>query len=249
MNRRRVLAIVAAVLLTLFGTVVLIAFVNSAERRAQEGAELVGVLVATEEIPAGTPAADIADVVRRVEVPESSRADDAVIDLEALGGQVTLERILGNEPIVARHFGDEADAQRAGAGGLEEGREIISISLDAQRALGGQLSQGDLVGVIVSFESDTAAAEGETTTSGGDAETKMILTGVRVTDVTGGTGAEVEAGAAGQAVTVSLDVDEEDAEAIAFGMEFGRLWLTRQAEGNRLDDQLQTRDRVLGLPR
>ncbi len=251
MNRRRVLAVVGALVLTLFGTFVLIAYVNAAENRAQEGADLVGILVAREEIPAGTSAAELAGSgsVARKEVPASARADDAVTDLSGLGDQVTLERILADEPIVARHFGDAVAAQRAGGTGeLEEGREIITIALEAQRALGGELAAGDLVGVIVSLEGASSNSDEATTfeqTADGPV-TQMVLANIRVTDVTGTDAESVPTNQANQAVGVSLDVDQSDAEVIAFGMEFGRVWLTRQADGIRPNGPPQTRDSVLG---
>lgn len=245
MNRRRVLAIIAAVLLTLFGTVVLIAYVSSAERRAQRGAELVGILVAAEEIPAGTSGASLAGSrsVTRREVPLASRAEDAVTDLAELGDQVTLERILAGEPIVARHFGDADASGRAGAQ-VEEGLEVVTIALEPQRALGGRLSQGDLVGVIVSLESETSSSDAdidEPESGDSDATTAMVLAGVPVVDVTG---ADPETGEAANMLMVTLQVDEPDAERIIFGAEFGRLWLTRQGEGEQTDGARRTRDNI-----
>lgn len=249
MNRRRVLAVVGALVLTLFGTFVLIAYVNAAEDRAQEDARLVGILVAREEIPAGTSAAELAGSVARKEVPASARANDAVTDLSGLEDQVTLERILADEPIVARHFGDAVEARRGGGTGeLEEGREIITIALEAQRALGGELAAGDLVGVIVSLEGDSTNSDEATTleqTADGPV-TQMVLANISVTDVTGTDAESVPTNQANQAVGVSLDVDQSDAEVIAFGMEFGRVWLTRQADGIRPNGPPQTRDSVLG---
>jgi pilus assembly protein CpaB len=247
MNRRRVVTIIAAILLTLFGMVVVIAYVNSAEGRAQENAELVSILVATEEIPAGTPAASLAGSrsVALRQVPQAVRAEDAVQDLDALGDQVTLERILANEPIVARHFGDPAEAQRPGSGQVEEGLEIITVALEPQRALGGEIAAGDLVGVIVSLEdsggSDEAATTDPTTGGGDEATSGMVLAGVPVTGVSG---VDPEAGAPGDLIMVSLQVDEPDAERIAFGAEFGRLWLTRQAEGETTDTRTRSREDI-----
>ena len=232
MNRRRVLAIIAAVVLTLFGTLVLIVYVNSAADRALQDTELVSILVASEEIPAGTPAADIGPLVQQRLVPRQSRAADAVVDLDNLGDQVTVERILTDEPIVERHFGDAVAAQRPGQAQIDEGREIITITLDSQRALGGQLAQGDLVGVIVSLSGgapDDATTDPAATSGGaGDVTTGMVLAGVPVVGLEGA--ADEESGEATDAVTISLDVDQSEAERIAFAAEFGRIWLTRQTD-------------------
>lgn len=254
MNRRRVVTIVAAIVLTLFGTIVLIAYVNSAERRAREGAQLVGILVAAAEIPQGTPAADLAGSaqVARQEVPADFLADDAVSDLADLGDQVTTQPILAGEPLVARQFADEGTAA-GGSGAIPEGREIISVALEPQRALGGEIAEGDLVGVIISIEGDGASGGGEATdVAASDAEgsgggTAMVLAGVPVTRV-GGVNADT--GETGNAIMVSLEVDEPDAERIVYGAEFGRLWLTRQGEGETIDASRRTGDNIFsGLGR
>lgn len=254
MNRRRVIAVVAAVILTLIGTLVLLAYVNSVEQRAREDSDLVRTLVAREEIPAGTPASELAGSQRVgiTEVPASFPPDDAIRDpaaLADLGDQVTLERILEGEPIVARHFGDAAEAQRGGgAGGLERGREIITIALEPQRALGGELAAGDVVGVIASFGEETGGAAADAAAGGGaeGSATSMVLTNISVTNVTGTEQAAGPAGQAQQAVGVSLDVDQADAEVIAFAMEFGNVWLTRQAGRTRPNGGTVDRDSVLG---
>lgn len=247
MNRRRSIAILAAVLLTVFGTVVLVAFVNSAEQRAQEGAELVRILVAAEEIPQGTSSDAVADAVAAREVPSVMRAADAVDDISELGDQVTVERILAGEPIVARQFGDEAAAQRGDQGQIDEGRQVVTIALEPQRALGGQVAQGDLVGVIVSVESNGAASDaGASDATGCSGETASVLSGIEVTDVSGADPETGEATGATGALMVSMDVDESDAEAIIFGAEYGSIWLTRQPAGAQIDGQTQTCDDVFG---
>jgi pilus assembly protein CpaB len=241
MNRRRVLAIVTAVVLTLFGTIVLIAYVNSAEERALAGSELVEILVAAQEIPASTPAASLADKVVTRLVPEEFVPGDAVRNLESLGEKVTLERVLEGEPIVERQFGERSSVRPGGGGEIEEGLEIVTVALEPQRALGGQVTEGDLVGVIVSVEPDS----GENSSidgTGGEATTAMVLAGVPVTDVRGG--ADPETGEASDLIMVSLQVDQPDAERVIFGAEFGRLWLTRQGEGLQPDDQKRTRTNI-----
>jgi pilus assembly protein CpaB len=251
MNRRRVLAIVAAVLLTVFGVVVIIAYVNAAEDRAQETAGLVRILVAAEEIPAGTPAPELEGRVAPREVPRSFRPEDPVTNIEELGRKETVERILEGEPIVERQFGEPGSTPPPGQPQLDEGREVITLTLEAQRALGGEVAAGDLVGVIVSL--DDIGGDGETpidetggTGAGGQGcgETGMVLARVEVTDVSGA--ADPETGeAGGNAVTVSLNVDQPDAERLAFAAEYGSIWLTRQTDQSLpLDDDRQSCDTI-----
>jgi pilus assembly protein CpaB len=249
MNRRRLLAIIAAIVLTLFGTFVLIAFVNSAENRAREGTDVVEVLVAAEEIPAGTPAAELAEaasVTRRPVLP-SSVANDAVSDLNDLGNQVAVQDILVGQQIVNRQFGNPAQQRRTGAGRIEEGQEIVTVSLEPQRAVGGQIAEGDLVGVVVSLEdASSGGGDGGGESFGGSGEgafSAMVLAGVEVTAVTG---TDPETGATDDVITVSLQVDQPAVERIVYGAEFGRLWLTRQSDGITADRDELDRQRLLG---
>lgn len=240
MNRRRTLAIIAAVVLTLVGAVIVLGYVESAEDRATQGADPVPVRVANSDIPAGTTAEEVAQRTGIREVPRSLVAEDAVEtpeDFADLGDQVVTERILAGQQIVVRQFGDGPAGARRGRRGGGEGREVISMRLESQRALGGDIASGDLVGIIVSIEGRSSGDD-----AGGDectAETGMVLSQVEVVEVTGGVvDPESGEGGGGDALMVSFDVDETEAEVLAFAAEYGSVWLTRQTEqsGNRDSD-------------
>lgn len=230
MNRRRLLTIIAAVVLTLLGTVILIAYVNSAERRAQEGAELVRVLYAVGEIEAGTPASELvgSELVAVREVPATVRPDDAVMNPEELGEEEAVNTIHADTPIIARQF-DTPQATGGGArGGVREGREVISVALETQRALGGDIQEDDHVGMMMSIEGAQPPPGSDTTNDNScGGTTAMVLAGLTVVDVNG---INAETGEAGNTITVSFDVDQSQAEKIAFAAEYGRIWLTRQPE-------------------
>jgi pilus assembly protein CpaB len=248
MNRRRLLAIIAAIVLTLFGTFVLIAFVNSAENRAREGTDVVEVLVAAEEIPAGTPAAELAEnaSVTRQPVLPSSVQNGAVSDLNDLGNHVAVQDILAGQQIVDLQFDNPGQQRRSGAGRIPEGREIVTVSLEPQRAVDGEIAEGDLVGVVVSLEgTSSGGGDGESESfgaSGEDAFSAMVLAGVKVAKVSG---VDPETGATDDVITVSLEVDQPAVERIVYGAEFGRLWLTRQSEGITADRDELDRQRLL----
>ncbi len=243
MNRRRVVILVTAVLLALFGMFIIVAYVSSAERRALEGTELVPVLVAGAEIDANTPAADLGELVTTEEVPVRLRQDDAVRNIDNLGGQVTTSPIRAGEQIVQRQFG-EADAVRDGGSQIEPGKEIVSIALEPQRAVGGRVAAGDFVSVIISLGEAAVQDEADPQQLNQVGNlTGVVLSNVPVTTVTGGVTAE--SGEAGGLVMVSLEVDALDAERIVFGMEHGQIWLTLNGEDvGRPDNQPQSPDNI-----
>lgn len=245
MNRRRVLVIIVAALLALFGLFVIVAFVNSAERRALEGTQLVPVLVASAEIDANTPAAELGELVTTDEVPVRLRQEDAVRNLDNLAEQVTTSPIRAGEQIVRRQFGSAEEAQNTGSTDITEGMELVAISLEPQRAAGGRLAAGDLVSVIISV--DGAEVQDETDTSETrttDSTTGVVLSNVPVSAVSGGATAE-GAGGANNTIMVSLEVDGLDAERIVFGMEHGTVWLTQNGENvGRPDVQIRSPDNI-----
>lgn len=229
MTRRRIIITLAAVLLTLFGMVVIVAYVSAAESRALEGTQLVPVLVATDEIDANTPAGEIGALVTTEEVPERLRQQDAIRNLENLQGQVTTSPIRAGEQIVQRQFDDASAVQPQGAADVDEANSILTISLPSERAVGGSLSAGDRVSVIVSTSEATVQGEADpqqTVTT--DDTTGTVLSRVPVVEVRGGV--TEESGEAAGTIVVSLEVDEDDAEIIVFGLEFGSVWLTLNGE-------------------
>jgi pilus assembly protein CpaB len=241
MTRRRIIIVLAAVLLTLFGMVVIVAYVSSAERRALEGTELVPVFVATQDIDANTPASDIGELVAPEDIPERLRQDDAISNLENLEGQVTTSPIRAGEQIVQRQFGEASEVGPSGVADIDESHSILTISLPSDRAVGGRLAPDDLVSVIVSISNATVQAEGDTTqTVTPDNTTGTVLHNVRVVDVRGGVSEET--GEAAGTVVLSLEVDEEEAETIVFAMEFGSVWLVLNGENVSRPD-VGTRDR------
>lgn len=245
MNRRRVLIILSAVVLALFGTFVIVAFVGSAERRALEGTELVPVLVATTEIDANTPVSELGELVAIEEIPVRLRQEDAVRDLDNIEGEVPTSPIRAGEQIVQRQFGAAEEVQGGAAGEIEEGKEILTIALEPQRAVGGRLSDGDLVSVIISLRGAEVQDESDptqTTSAGGT--TGVVLSNVPVTAVSGGVTGE-SGGEAASAVLVSLEVDGSDAERIVYGMEHGTVWLTLNGENvGGPDVQIRSGDNI-----
>lgn len=149
---RRALGVAGAVVVALVGTMLLVGYVRSAEQRALEGEELVPVLVLSDHVPRGTPAAAIVDDVTLEMVPLKVRADGGVSDLTVLADLVTSTDLLpGEQVVVSRFVTAESLATttriEAPADMLE-----VTVSLAPDRALGGGLLPGEFVAVIASFD-------------------------------------------------------------------------------------------------
>ena len=146
-NKRRIIGIVAAVLLALVGTVSLIAYVNSAKDNAVADEALVDVYVVDEFVPKGAASETIAASVSIEQVPARLKQADAITDLASLGDEVAAADLQpGDQLLAARLAAKEAV--------VEEVSDKVQVStlLEAERAVGGAIKKGDLVGVYVSFD-------------------------------------------------------------------------------------------------
>lgn len=227
---RRFLAPTMAIIVAVLGTVVLVNYVRSAEARALAGERLVDVLVLTQDVPAGTAADDLAELVRVESVPSKIHSDGAVSSLEALTGRVTAVELLSGETLVERRF---VAPENAGISELPPGHLEVTVSLDPDRAVGGAASAGQRVAVLASFAAAPDAP----------ARTEVILDGALVTRVQlasessapgtapGETGSAVRVSAPSQPVLVTLALSPDAAETFVFAAEHGEIWLAGQSDG------------------
>lgn len=239
---RTVIGVIAAVVLASVGTVMLVLYVQGAEARALAGQETVEVLVVTEPVARGTAAEDLTGAVSTEMVPAKVRADGGVTDLEELAGQLTSVDLLPGEQLVASRFLTAQDLADDRGIDVPEGLQEVTVSLDPQRVLGGELRPGHTVGVFASFTMvDSADDEDEAALAGATATTKKILDQVLVTNVQleqlrpptedvdedDDSGPEL-APTGNLLVTFAVDVDR--AERIVFTAEHGTIWLSNQSE-------------------
>jgi len=233
-NRQKLIGVVASVVLAGLGTVLLVTYVRGAEHRASKGETTVGVLVVTTAIPKGTKTEMLAGKVKAEQVPAKVVAAGAISSLTTVAGQVTVIDLLPGEQIVQGRFGATV---QAGQATVAPGLLKVTVAIDALRAVGGQVRDGDMVGVLVSFDDPKT--------------TQLIAQKVPVTDVRTDLGAPVvakpEASAPRGMLYVTLALDGPSVEKVVFAAEHGRLWLSEQPkESNEGGTRLRTRD-GLGL--
>lgn len=230
---KRILGIVAAVVLAAVGTLVLVAFVKGAENRALAGEQIVDVLVVSEAVIRDTPAADLADMVVTEQVPVKVRAEGSVDDLDDLEGRVTAVDLMPGEQLVASRFVTPAQLAEESEVDVPEGLQEVTISLEPQRAVGGQITPGDTVGLVTSLRPEDQELPDTT---------KMILHKVLVTRVQveqlptqpdedeAGTGSQGPELAPTGNLLITLAVDVPQVERIVFSAEHGTIWLTNEPE-------------------
>lgn len=226
--RRRLLAAFAALVLAVVGALVLVAYARGADRRALAGVASVPVYVVTAPIAKGTAATDLGGKVQAELVPAKAAAADRVHFLHDLTGKVATVDLEPGEQLITSRFASPSSLQAAGTVATPKGDSELSIQLDAERALGGRVAAGDKVGVYVSYKLPD-----------GTGVTHVVLHGVLVTQVQGGTaagsdsknGTQTAASSAAQTIMVTFALTAKEAEPVVWGMEHGTVWLALEPDG------------------
>lgn len=236
--KRRLFGIIGALVLALLGTVVLVSYVKGAEDRALAGEKTVKVLVAAEPIEAGTSAKDLEGKLEFERIPQKVRAEGAVTSIGQLGDRVTETELLQGEQVVKSRFIEESEAGSATPGSTG-GENLLqqTVALEPERAIGGQLKQGDIVAVVGSFD-PFDLPDGTKTPN----QTHVLIHKVRVTNVQvetspGATSGEPEtdsesnegaAEAPSGRFLVTVTLSAPNVERVTFTAEFGHVWLAAE---------------------
>ena len=247
--KARILGIAGALALAALGTALLASYVTSTDDRA--GSEdRVDVLVATAPIGAGTAAEEIESSIRSQSVPASLQADDAIVSLADVAGQVTTTNLVPGEQLLRGRFAspDELASNNASSTNsipgrvgfvvVPDGLHEVSFTISAERALGGQIRPGDELSFIASFTKDI----------GPGSVTSLLLHDLLVTSVQGPTATIDEDGeqaAAAGALTLTIAADAHQIERIVYANEFGQVWLARSAENSTKNESLTYYPNVL----
>ena len=229
----RILAAAAAVLLAITGAAALANYVAGADQRALQGAKAVQVYTVREPVPAGTAAEKLPELAGQQAIPANAVAAGAITDLAQIAGMVPSTDLVPGEQLLASRFVDPAALKETNPGQVPvpAGMQEVTIQLEPQRVLGGQLVAGDTVGVLFSF------ADG---TTGGPAGpiTHLQMHKVLVMTVQGVPAAAEPSTGSGQAgsapavpagsVLVTLARTAPDVEKIVYAAEHGKIWLSKQ---------------------
>ena len=224
--KRRVVAAVAAVVLAAVGGLLLLGYVGAADERAMADLEPVTVLVATKPVPEGTTAEDLGASVEVRRLPGVAVAPGTAAALADLRGLVTTTTLQPGEQLLRSRFADPAALKADQGLVVPKGLQQVSVQLEPERALNGNLAPGATVGVFLS------TTEVETTA--------LALHRVLVTAVHGGAAApaategdadaesttDAKSTSAPTAVTVTLAVTADQASRLVFAAEHGSVWLS-----------------------
>jgi pilus assembly protein CpaB len=239
---RKIIGILAAVLLATVGTFALVGYVQSAKDEAVAGEQLVEAYVIRDAVSKGATVDQVRDAVEHTEVPAKVRPEDAVTDLDDLDDElVAAVDLAPGELLLSSRLVQQEDLTRAQ---VPEGLQELTVALEPQRAVGGSIRPGETVGIVISFDPFDLPNDGQ----GGDQSEKtpnmthltfhkILVTSVQfdpneaaaddAEDDGEGDDENVERAPSNQ-LLVTVALSSPQVEQVVFGAEFGHIWLTAE---------------------
>jgi pilus assembly protein CpaB len=222
---RRVMAVLAAVVVGLIGVVAVLVYASGANSRAVADQRPQTVFIAQALVPSGTSAADA--VAKGLIVPTQIAAQGVPVGAlskvdEATGKLVALTDIAPGEFVLASRFGTTPLGQKAIQ--VPVGQVAVSVSLSAPAQVGTFLTPGSRIVIY-----DTYAPAVAVSASGAAKVTRVLLDDVLVIAVgstsltpVANTGNQAQAATPGALVTVALP--PATAVKLVHGIQTGTLY-------------------------
>ncbi|WP_202615723.1 Flp pilus assembly protein CpaB [Arthrobacter sp. H-02-3] len=239
--KTRLLGGIAALLVAIVGTVLLVTYVQNADKRALASTETENIYIVQKTIPAGATAEEIAGSVSKKSVPKLAIAENSVTDLATLNSKVSAVALMPGEQLLSSRMVEQNAFLGPARVQVPTGLQELTLKLPIERVAGGVLKAGDTVGVFLSLE-DTGAQAG-----GKSSKTQLSFHKVLVTAAQFSNGTATQTGAsdssAGTAQASSTSSSKEqtddtylvtlarnsaDAERIVFAAEFGKIYLSKE---------------------
>ncbi|MFC4394940.1 Flp pilus assembly protein CpaB [Arthrobacter sedimenti] len=235
--KARLLGGIAALVVAVIGTVLLFNYVQGADRRALANTETEDVLVVKQNVPAGTPASQLAQYVTTKTVPRTAVAADGVHDLTSLGSTVTSVALVPGEQLLSSRLVDANAYLGPSRVAVPAGLQEITLRLGIERVVGGKIQAGDTVGVFISM-ADPAGGNGTQLTFH-----KVLVTAVQFSS---GAAAQTQAQATQGSSSGALNAASEtkqassdsylitfarnavDTEKLVYAAEFGKVYLSKE---------------------
>jgi pilus assembly protein CpaB len=149
--QRRLISALVAVVLAGIGTLLLFNWVSTADSRAMAGLQPTSVLVVTTQVPVGTLGGQLGAYVETKQIPASAVVPGALTSLDSIKDLAATTQLEVGEQILATRF---AEPHTSDADGVKvpNNMQLLTVSLDAPHAAGGQPQPGSKVAAYVTVD-------------------------------------------------------------------------------------------------
>lgn len=214
-------AVALAVGCALAAGIILLIALSQYKQSVSTANKQVSVLVSTASIQKGTAGDLIAaeQLYKLTPILNKNLSTGALTNAAALRGEVAVQNILPGQQLTAADF---AASTSGVVGQLAPGQRALSVSLDPEHGLVGELQAGDHVDVYGAFSGPSGSG-----TSGGTV-VKLLIPAALVLK-TPSTSSGVGGGS--QTGTVVLAVNNSQVGTLAFAAEDGKVWLALRPGG------------------
>ncbi|WP_422933886.1 Flp pilus assembly protein CpaB [Sinomonas sp. P47F7] len=223
--KSRLVAGAAALVAAIIGVVLVISYANAADSRAQAGMKPTDVLVVTKAVPQGTTIDKLGDSVQLKTLPAEAIAPTALHSLDGMSGKVVSTALQPGEQLLSDRLADPSSLTAPGTVPVPAGLQEVSFQLSPDRAVGGRLQAGDLVGIFLSFDHGAVS-------SGGPESTALVYHVVLITNVQGAQTADNSSSSsskpAAAPLMITAAVTDAQATKIVFSAQYGTIWLSKE---------------------
>ncbi|SDK51715.1 pilus assembly protein CpaB [Arthrobacter sp. ov407] len=244
--KTRLLGGIAALLVAIIGTVLLVSYVQNADKRALAGTETQTIYVVQKAIPAGTAADKIEASVIKKDVPKLALAANNVTDLASLGSKVTSVALMPGEQLLTSRMVEQNAFLGPSRVQVPTGLQEITLKLPIERVAGGKVNAGDTVGIFLSLEQATSTgANGQAGTKSSKTQLSFHKVLVTASQFSNGAAAKTEDSATASGTSqassttstsqatsgvylITIARNSADAERIVFAVEFGKVYLSKE---------------------
>lgn len=215
-------AVALAVACALAAGLILLAALNHYRQSVSLANKQETVLVATGAIQKGTSGELLAQehLYKPTPVLVKNVVPGAITNAASLQNEVAVRQIVPGQQLAA---GDFAASGSSVVGQLTRSQRAVSVSLDAQHGLVGELQPGDRVDVYADF-----AGSGTTSSTGGSGPVVKLLIPDALVLKTPAPSGGVAGGVTG---TVVLAVSSQQVGPLAYAAENGKVWLALRPGG------------------
>ena len=227
---RRIVVIVAAIVVAMLGAGLVISYAVTADMRARSNIEGVTVAISDKLIPVGTSGARIRSekMFRLERFPKTSVPSDALNDVSAeLDRLVVTSTVAPGQVLLSAMFGEQS---KVNSGlNLPDGKMAVTVSTGVPEQVAGYVQQGAHVAIFVTYK--LVDAQGRETKF---QRTRVLLPNAEVltvgtyqpaTNSGGAAGAVTNANRTNNTLLVTLAVNQAEAERLIEALNTGKLYL------------------------